>query len=46
MPFGVIALIVAAGVGYNLAKTYRLDSISGGILALVGFFANPADRRI
>lgn len=35
--FGVLALIVSAGIGYNLAKAYGLDGISGAILSLVGF---------
>lgn len=35
--FGVLALIVSAGIGYNLAKVYELDGISGAVLSLVGF---------
>jgi PTS system cellobiose-specific IIC component len=36
--FGVLALIVSAGIGFNLAKAYDLDGISGAMLAVVGFF--------
>lgn len=35
--FGILAVIAAIGIGYNMAKEYQLDPISGGVIALVGF---------
>ena len=32
-----MALLATAGIGYNLAKDYKLDPISGAILSIVGF---------
>lgn len=35
--FGVLSILATAGIGYNLAKDYKLDPISGAILSIVGF---------
>lgn len=35
--FGIIALLAAVGIGYELAVSYDLNGISGGALALVAF---------
>lgn len=35
--FGILSLLATAGIGYNLAKDYKLDPISGSILSIVGF---------
>lgn len=35
--FGILAILATAGIGYNLAKDYKLDPISGAILSIVGF---------
>ena len=43
--FGVLALIVSLGVGYNLSKVYNLDAISGSVLSLVGFLMTQLDGQ-
>lgn len=35
--FGIIALLAAVGIGYELSKQYDLNGISGSALALVAF---------
>lgn len=35
--FGAISLIAAVGIGYNLAKNYKLDTIMGAVMSLIGF---------
>ena len=35
--FGAISLIAAVGIGYNLAKVFKLDTIMGAVMSLVGF---------
>lgn len=35
--FGIISLLAAAGIGYELSKSYQLDAISGAALALMAF---------
>lgn len=40
--FGIIGLVVTFSVAYNLAKTYKIDSLSAGILSLGVFvFMTP-----
>lgn len=34
---GLMSLYASYGIGYSLAKSYKLDGISGGILAMVAF---------
>jgi len=35
--FGILSIIAAAGIGYSMAKEYKLDPISGSIVSIVGF---------
>ncbi|MGB9813798.1 MAG: PTS sugar transporter subunit IIC [Thermovenabulum sp.] len=36
--FGVLSVIAAIGMGFNLAKEYGQDTIMGALMSLVGFF--------
>ncbi|KGT37677.1 MAG: PTS sugar transporter subunit IIC [Weizmannia coagulans] len=35
--FGIISLLAAMGIGYELSKSYSMDAISGGALAVMAF---------
>lgn len=35
--FGALSIIAAVGIGYNLAKIYKLNTISGALISLIGF---------
>lgn len=37
MTMGLMALYAAYGMGYSLAKSYKLDGVSGGVLSLAAF---------
>ncbi|EOD00091.1 PTS sugar transporter subunit IIC [Caldisalinibacter kiritimatiensis] len=37
LTMGLMALYASFGIGYSLAKSYKLDGISGGILAMASF---------
>jgi PTS system cellobiose-specific IIC component len=37
LTMGLMALYASFGIGYSLAKSYKLDGISGGILAMAAF---------
>lgn len=37
MTMGLMALYAAHSIGYHLAKSYKLDGVSGGILAMAAF---------
>lgn len=43
--FGILAVITAIGIGYNLAKEYQLNPISGGAIALVGFMVTQVNSE-
>ncbi|MCM3763892.1 PTS sugar transporter subunit IIC [Neobacillus niacini] len=43
--FGALSLIASAGIGYSLAKEYKLDPISGGIIALIGFLLTQVNEK-
>lgn len=35
--FGVLGVLAALGIGYNLAKSYKLDPITGSVISFVAF---------
>ena len=35
--FGMLGLLACLGIGYNLAKTYGLDPVTGSVMSLVAF---------
>ncbi|WP_238883050.1 PTS sugar transporter subunit IIC [Clostridium sp. YIM B02551] len=35
--FGVLGVLATLGIGYNLAKTYKLDPITGAVISFFGF---------
>ena len=37
MTMGLMSLYAAYGMGYSLAKSYKLDGVSGGVLSLAAF---------
>ncbi|MCX7883645.1 MAG: PTS sugar transporter subunit IIC [Caloramator sp.] len=37
MTMGLMALYAAYGMGYSLAKSYKLDGVTGGVLSLAAF---------
>jgi cellobiose PTS system EIIC component len=37
LTMGLMALYASHGIGYNLAKSYKLDGVSGGLLAMAAF---------
>jgi PTS system cellobiose-specific IIC component len=37
LTMGLMALYASHSIGYNLAKSYKLDGVSGGLLAMVAF---------
>lgn len=37
LTMGIMALYASFGIGYNLAKSYKLDSLAGGSLSLAAF---------
>jgi len=43
--FGLLALITSIGIGYNMAKEYSLDRISGGVIAMVGFMVTQVNSE-
>lgn len=36
--FDMLSIIVAIGIGYNMAKEYKQDPIQGALFTLIGFF--------
>lgn len=44
MTMGIMAVFVAMGIGYNLARAYKMDGVTNGALALMTFLvvASPA----
>ncbi len=43
--FGIISLLAAIGIGYELSKSYSLDAISGGALALMAFIITQFNNK-
>ncbi len=43
---GLMSLYAAYGIGYSLAKSYKLDGISGGVLALTAFILTMVPESI
>lgn len=37
LTMGLMALYASHGIGYHLAKSYKLDGVSGGVLAMAAF---------
>lgn len=37
LSMGIMALYASFGIGYNLAKSYKLDPLAGGMLAMASF---------
>ncbi len=36
--YAIIAVLITFAIGYNLAKLYKVDALSGGLVALTSFF--------
>lgn len=43
--FGIISLLAAMGIGYELSKSYGLDAISGAALALMAFIITQLTNK-
>ncbi|GAB6087896.1 PTS sugar transporter subunit IIC [Alkaliphilus crotonatoxidans] len=43
---GLMALYASYGIGYSLAKSYKLDGVSGGVLSLAAFILTMVPENI
>lgn len=43
---GLMSLYASYGIGYSLAKSYKLDGISGGVLSLAAFLLTMIPKNI
>ncbi len=46
LTMGLMSLYAAYGIGYSLAKSYKLDGVSGGILSLVAFIMTNIPQNV
>lgn len=46
LTMGLMALYACHSIGYYLAKSYKLDGVTGGLLALAAFFLTMVPLRI
>lgn len=44
--FGVLGVLAAIGIGFNLAKGYKLDSITGAVMAFVAFLMTQVTSEL
>ena len=46
LTMGMMSLYASYGIGYSLAKSYRLDGVSGGILSMAAFLMTSVPQAV
>ncbi len=46
LTMGLMALYASYGIGYSLAKSYKLDGVSGGILSMAAFLLTIVPQTV
>lgn len=45
MTMGIMTIFISLGIGYSLARTYKLDSLSGSMVSLMSFLLVAATMK-